>query len=88
MHGSEKNVADFHASLMPLAKRIDYLSAQKERQFSQNEATSTRRQIDEADDWAKHDIKRKVAGKPPKPLESVSSLGPREEQFGGKCRMA
>ena len=47
MHGSEKIAADFRASLMPLAKRIDDLAAAKERQLSDGEATKIRRQIDE-----------------------------------------
>ena len=48
MHDSAKIAADFRVSLAPLARRIDELAAGKERQLSNGEAASIRRQIDEA----------------------------------------
>lgn len=48
MHDSQKIAKDFHAALMPLAKRIDQLASRKERQLSATEEGSIRRQIAEA----------------------------------------
>ena len=48
MHDSAKIAADFRVSLAPLARRIDELAAGKERQLSNGEVASIRRQIDEA----------------------------------------
>ena len=48
MHDSAKIAADFRVSLAPLARRIDELATGKERQLSNGEVASIRRQIDEA----------------------------------------